>query len=106
MLTKTWRFKPPYKIVKAAARKTGSPAGPTDPKWPLLQVTLRQAATDLLRPRRPEALLKPLMLGREREAAAAFDGIWAGGPVGFHAACGYGKQTLLANVAATALPVT
>src|SRR5258708_6524684 len=68
----------------------------------LERVTLRQAATDLLRSRRPEQVPRSLMLGREREAAAAFDGIWAGGPVGFHAACGYGKTTLLQNVAAAA----
>src|SRR5258708_3260296 len=68
----------------------------------LERVTLRQAATDLLRSRRPEQVPRALMLGREREAAAPLDGIWAGGPVGFHAACGYGKTTLLQNVAAAA----
>ena len=41
------------------------------------------------------------MLGREREAADAFAVIRAGRPAEFYAACGYGKTTLLDNVAAT-----
>ncbi len=42
------------------------------------------------------------MLDRDREAADALAAIKAGRPVGFHAACGYGKTTLLRNIAAAA----
>lgn len=69
----------------------------------LTRVTLRQARSDLLRPGQPAAPYRPRMLGRERETAEALAVIQAGGPVGFHAACGYGKTTLLENIAATAL---
>jgi hypothetical protein len=66
------------------------------------RVGLRQSAADLLAPRRSEALRKPLMLGRDREAADAFTAIRAGRPAGLYAACGYGKTTLLRNIAAAA----
>ena len=66
------------------------------------RVSLRQATVDLLHPRQPGALQKPLMLGREREAADAFAAIEDGRPAGFYAACGYGKTTLLRNIVATA----
>ena len=66
------------------------------------RVSLRQATVDLLHPRPPEALQKPLMLGREGEAADALAAIQGGRPVGFYAACGYGKTTLLQNVVAIA----
>jgi hypothetical protein len=68
----------------------------------LHRVTLRQATSDLLRPCQGRAPRKPLMLGREREVADAFATIRAGRSAGFYAACGYGKTTLLENVAATA----
>ena len=66
------------------------------------RVGLRQSAADLLAPRRSEALRKPLMLGRDREAADAFTAIRAGRPAGLYADCGYGKTTLLRNIAAAA----
>ena len=66
------------------------------------RVTLRQATSDLLRPSQPGAPRKPPMLDREREAADAFAAIQAGRPAGFHAACGYGKTTLLMNIVAAA----
>jgi hypothetical protein len=66
------------------------------------RVSLRRATIDLLRPRQPLALKKPLMLDREQEAADAFAAIRAGRPAGFYAACGYGKTTLLQNIAAIA----
>jgi tetratricopeptide (TPR) repeat protein len=66
------------------------------------RVTLRHAAAGLLRPRRPEAPPGAPMLGRERETAEALQAIQAGRPIGFHAACGYGKTTLLQHIAARA----
>ena len=66
------------------------------------RVKFRQAATELLRPKRPAALPGPLILGRERETAAALRAIQAGRPAGFHAACGYGKTTLLQQIVASA----
>ena len=68
----------------------------------LSRVTLRQAMSDRLRPGQPAAPHRPRMLGRERETAEALAAIQAGGPAGFHAACGYGKTTLLENIVATA----
>lgn len=59
------------------------------------RVRPRQAAADLLRPRQPDPPRKPLMRGRDREAADAFATIAAGRPAGIYAACGYGKTTLL-----------
>lgn len=61
-----------------------------------------QAAPDLLRPSQAEALRNPPMLGREREVADAFAAIEAGQSAGFFGTCGYGKTTLLQNVAAAA----
>jgi len=49
----------------------------------LQRISLRQATTDLLLPRQPEAPRKPPML----EAAAAFAAIRAGRPVGFNPSC-------------------
>src|SRR5205823_10424959 len=66
------------------------------------RVRPRQAAADLLRPRQPDAPRKPLMLGRDREAADVFATIAAGRPAGIYAACGYGKTTLLQSVVAAA----
>ncbi len=66
------------------------------------RISIRQGAVDLLHPRRQAALQKPLMLGREWEAADALAAIEDGRPAGFHAACGYGKTTLLRYIAATA----
>jgi hypothetical protein len=68
----------------------------------LQRFTLRQATPYLPRQGQPVAVRKPLMLGREREVADAFAAIQAGQPAGFHAACGFGKTTLLQNIAATA----
>jgi hypothetical protein len=59
-------------------------------------------AARLLAPRPPDAPRRPLMLGREREAADAFATIAAGQPAGFHAGCGYGKTTLLRYITAEA----
>jgi Putative Ig domain len=66
------------------------------------RVALRQATPDLLRPGRPGVPQRPWLLGREREAAAALAAITGGRPAGFHGACGYGKTTLLEDIAATA----
>jgi hypothetical protein len=68
----------------------------------LQRVRSRPAAADLLRPRQPDAPRKPLMRGRDREAADAFATIAAGRPAEFYAACGYGKTTLLRYVVAAA----
>src|SRR5215475_6994411 len=69
----------------------------------LQRFTLRQATPYLPRSGQPVAVRKPLMLGREREVADAFAPVQAGRPAGFHAACGFGKTTLLLqNIAATA----
>jgi hypothetical protein len=68
----------------------------------LSRVTLQQAKSDLLRPSQPEAPYRPRLLGREREMADWLAAFQAGRPVGFHAACGYGKTTLLQNIVATA----
>src|SRR5207302_1119015 len=53
-------------------------------------------------PRQPDVPRKPLMLGRDREAADVFATIAAGRPAGIYAACGYGKTTLLRSVVAAA----
>src|SRR5690242_16762248 len=66
------------------------------------RVNLRQAVADLLSPRQPEAPRKPVMLDRDRETADAFAAIRARRPAGFYAPCGYGKTTLLRNIAAAA----
>jgi hypothetical protein len=66
------------------------------------RVRPRQAATDPLALRQPDAPRKPLMLGRDRETADAFATIGAGRPAGFYAACGYGKTTLLRYILAAA----
>ena len=66
------------------------------------RVSFRQATADLLHPRQPGALRKPLMRDREQQTADGFAAIQARRPAGFYAACGYGKTTLLQNIAATA----
>jgi hypothetical protein len=68
----------------------------------LERVTLRLAPPDAYRPRLPEPLPRPTMLGRERQSAEALAAMQAGRPAGFHAACGYGKTTLLQNIVAEA----
>ena len=68
----------------------------------LQRCTLRLATPYRPRPGQPVAMRKPLMPDREREVADAFAAIQAGQPAGFHAACGFGKTTLLQNIAATA----
>ena len=60
------------------------------------------AVTDMLRPGRAEVPQAPPMLGRKLELADAFGAIAAGRPVEFHAACGYGKTTLLRQILAAA----
>ena len=66
------------------------------------RISRRPPAAQLLRPRRPEPLPKPPILGREQELADALAAIRAGRAIGFHAACGYGKTILLRHIAATA----
>ena len=66
------------------------------------RVTLRHAPTDVFRPQSPERLPKPVMLGREQQSAEALTALRAANPVGFHAACGYGKTTLLQHIIADA----
>ena len=66
------------------------------------RMTLRQNPADLLRPQRPDALARPPILGREQQSADAFQAIQQGGAIEFHAACGYGKTTLLQHIAASA----
>ena len=56
------------------------------------RIARRPPAAQLLRPRRPEPLPKPPILGREQELADALAAIGAGRAIGFHAACGYGKR--------------
>jgi len=68
----------------------------------LTRMTLRQNPVDLLRPQRPDALARPPILGREQQSADAFHAIQQGSSIEFHADCGYGKTTLLQNIAATA----
>jgi hypothetical protein len=68
----------------------------------LQRISLRQGTAHLLYHRGSAALQKPLMLGREREAADALAAIQDGRTTGFHAACGYGKTTLLRYIAARA----
>jgi hypothetical protein len=64
------------------------------------RVSLTQAPPNQLRPGQPGALSKPLMLGREQEAADALAAVKAGRWTGFFATCGYGKTTLLQNITA------
>jgi hypothetical protein len=66
------------------------------------RAALRTAATGLLASRPPAALPRPRMLGRERVSADARRAIRAGQPIGLHAACGYGKTTLLQHIVASA----
>jgi hypothetical protein len=66
------------------------------------RVRSRPAAAALLTPRQPDPPRKPLMLGRDREAADTFAAIVEARPAGFYAACGYGKTTLLRYVVAAA----
>ena len=68
----------------------------------LERVALRLALQDEFRPQLPEPLRRPAMLGREQQSAEALAAMRAGRPAGFHAACGYGKTTLLQHIAAEA----
>ena len=68
----------------------------------ITRMALRQNPSDLLRPRRREALPGPPILGREQQSAAALRAIQQGRPIEFHADCGYGKTTLLQHITATA----
>jgi Putative Ig domain len=68
----------------------------------LERITLRLAPPDAYRSRLPEPLPRRAMLGRERQSAEALAAMQAGRPAGFHAACGYGKTTLLQNIVAEA----
>ena len=60
------------------------------------------AAPDLLTLRPSEIPRAPQMRGRARESADALNAIAAARPFEFHAACGYGKTTLLSWIAAVA----
>jgi hypothetical protein len=66
------------------------------------RATLRQDVSDMLSPQHPEVLPGPPMLGREQESRDALAAIQSGQPVGFYAACGFGKTTLLQYLIATA----
>ena len=66
------------------------------------RLTLRQAGPDLLRSARPGPPPGPLFTGREQQTADALSAIQQGRPIGFHAACGYGKTALLQHIAAVA----
>lgn len=68
----------------------------------ITRATLRQNPVDLLRPQRPEALARPLVLGRQLQSADAFRAIQQGRSIEFYADCGYGKTTLLQHIAASA----
>jgi len=66
------------------------------------RLIIRQNVSDMLHPVAPGVPRKTLMLGREQEAADGLAAIQEGRPLEFHAACGYGKTTLLQNLAAVA----
>jgi hypothetical protein len=68
----------------------------------ITRMTARQNPLDLLRPQHPEALARPLVLGRQQQSADAFRAIQQGRPIEFYADCGYGKTTLLQHIAASA----
>ncbi len=68
----------------------------------ITRTTARQNPLDLLRPQHPEALARPLVLGRQQQSADAFRAIQQGRPIEFYADCGYGKTTLLQHIAASA----
>jgi beta-lactam-binding protein with PASTA domain len=64
------------------------------------RVTLRQNPFDLLHRRRPEALPRQPIFGREQQLADALRAIQQRRPIEFHADCGYGKTTLLEHIVA------
>jgi RecA/RadA recombinase len=64
--------------------------------------TARQTLADVFRVQPVAPILRPVILGRERQAADAFAAIHAGRPVEFYGGCGYGKTTLLQHVIAEA----
>jgi hypothetical protein len=63
---------------------------------------IRPAAAVLPASRQPQPPPKPLLLGRDQEAADVFAAIRVGQPAGFYAACGFGKTTLLRYIVAAA----
>ncbi len=67
----------------------------------ITRMTLRQNPFDLLHQRRPEALPRQPILGREQQLADALRAIQQGRPIEFHADCGYGKTTLLQHIVAS-----
>jgi len=67
----------------------------------ITRMTLRQNPFDLLHQRRPEALPRQPILGREQQLADALRAIQQGRPIEFHAGCGYGKTTLLQHIVAS-----
>ena len=67
----------------------------------ITRMTLRQNPFDLLHQRRPEALPRQPILGREQQLADALRAIQQGRPIEFHAHCGYGKTTLLQHIVAS-----
>lgn len=66
------------------------------------RVTLRQAGPDAFQRQHPDALSRPPIAGRDQQVADALRAIRQGLPIGFHAACGYGKTTLLQEIVARA----
>jgi hypothetical protein len=68
----------------------------------LTRLTVRQDPVDLFRPRHPRALPPSRIVGREQEVAEALRAIGQGRPIEFHAGCGYGRTTLLQQIAASA----
>ena len=67
----------------------------------ITRMTLRQNPFDLLHQRRPEALPRHPILGREQQLADALRAIQQRRPIEFHADCGYGKTTLLEHIVAS-----
>jgi hypothetical protein len=67
----------------------------------ITRMTLRQNPFGLLHQRRPEALPRQSILGREQQLANALRAIQQRRPIEFHADCGYGKTTLLQHIVAS-----
>src|SRR6266496_2632031 len=67
----------------------------------ITRMTLRQNPFDLLHQRRPEALPRQPILGREQQLADGLRAIQQRRPIEFHAGCGYGKTTLLQHIVAS-----
>ena len=70
----------------------------TDGGTRITRLNLRPDPAGLFLPRDPGPLPSPRILGREQAAAEALRAIAQGRPIGFWAACGYGKTTLLQHI--------